>query len=180
MWKRKGKCDPGLPRCSPCEKKNLHCDYYDPAKEERIPRNYVVYLQDKVRQLEADLDALTENSRQPDAEDLACGAAAVDIQESAESKYLGPSSGIAMSRIVMQLAKQFTHVRSISEIVSDSTIRHVKELNTQEELKPTSKIYPLVSNVAAEELPPLESTRQLLALFNLKGTLNYYMLVYYG
>ena len=138
----------------------------------------MVYLQDKVRQLEAELDALTEDSRQPDAEDLARGTAAVKIQESAESKYLGPSSGIAMSRIVMQLAKQFTDVKSISEIVSDTTIRHVKERNTQEELKPTSKMYPLVSNVAAEELPPLELTRQLLALFNLKGTLEYSSLTY--
>ena len=106
-----------------------------------------------------------------DAEDLARGTAAVKIQESTESKYLGPSSGIAISHIVLQLAKQFTDVRNISEIVSDSTARHVKEHYTQEESKPTSKVYPLVSDVAAEELPPYEVTRPLLTLFNLKGAL---------
>ena len=140
----------------------------------------MVYLQRKVRQLEAELDAMTEGNGQLDAEDLARGTAAVRIQESVESKYMGPSSGIAISRIVMQLAKQFTDVKNISEIVSDTTARHVKEHYTKEESKPTSKVYPLVSNVAAEELPPFEVTRPLLMLFNLKGTLAFFIRLCYN
>lgn len=34
---RKTRCDPGLPRCGPCERTNSHCEYYDPTKGRKIP-----------------------------------------------------------------------------------------------------------------------------------------------
>jgi len=170
FWQRKTRCDPGLPRCGPCERTNSHCEYYDPTKGTKIPRNYVVHLQHKVRDLEKQLADLERDDIEPDPEDVMRGAAAVRIQESDESKFLGPSSGIAITRLVMQLAKQFTDSKSISDIVPDSRARLIKERFAQEEAKPTSKIYPLISDVAAEELPNRDLTNLLVQLFNLKGS----------
>ncbi|KAF2083908.1 hypothetical protein K490DRAFT_60049 [Saccharata proteae CBS 121410] len=165
---RKTRCDPGLPRCGPCERTNAHCEYYDPAKNTKIPRNYVVHLQHKVRDLEKQLEELEKEDYDPDPEDVVRGAAAVRVQESDETKFLGPSSGIAITKLVMQLAKQFTDSKSISEIVPDARARLVKERFAQEDAKPTSKTYPLVSNVAAEELPNRDVTNLLVQLFYLK------------
>ena len=170
FWQRKTRCDPGLPRCGPCERTNSHCEYYDPTKGTKIPRNYVVHLQHKVRDLEKQLADLERDDIEPDPEDVMRGAAAVRIQESDESKFLGPSSGIAITRLVMQLAKQFTDSKSISDIVPNSRARLIKERFAQEEAKPTSKIYPLISDVAAEELPNRDLTNLLVQLFNLKGS----------
>ncbi|KAF2497063.1 hypothetical protein BU16DRAFT_526109 [Lophium mytilinum] len=165
---RKTRCDPGLPRCGPCERTNSHCEYYDPTKGTKIPRNYVVHLQHKVRDLEKQLADLERDDIDPDPEDVMRGAASVRIQESDESKFLGPSSGIAITRLVMQLAKQFTDSKSISDIVPQSRARSIKERFAEEEAKPTSKVYPLISDVAAEELPNRDLMNLLLQLFDLK------------
>ncbi|PSN61680.1 hypothetical protein BS50DRAFT_638975 [Corynespora cassiicola Philippines] len=162
---RKTRCDPGLPRCGPCERTNSHCEYYDPTKGQKIPRNYVVHLQHKVRDLEKQLADLERDDIEPDPEDVMRGAAAVRVQESDESKFLGPSSGITITRLVMQLAKQFTDSKSISEIVPDSRARSIKATFDEEDVKPTSKVYPLVSDVAAEELPNRDLTNLLVQLF---------------
>ncbi|KAH8724837.1 fungal-specific transcription factor domain-containing protein [Phaeosphaeriaceae sp. PMI808] len=165
---RKTRCDPGLPRCGPCERTNSHCEYYDPTKGRKIPRNYVVHLQHKVRDLEKQLAELEKDDAEPDAEDVMRGAAAVRVQDTDESKFLGPSSGITITRLVMQLAKQFTDSKSISEIVPHARAHSIKDTFTQEDKRPTSKIYPLVSDVAAEELPTRELTNLLVDLFYCK------------
>ncbi|KAF2010238.1 hypothetical protein BU24DRAFT_73473 [Aaosphaeria arxii CBS 175.79] len=162
---RKTRCDPGLPRCGPCERTNSHCEYYDPTKGAKIPRNYVVHLQHKVRDLEKQLADLERDDVEPDAEDVMRGAAAVRTQESDESKYLGPSSGITITRLVMQLAKQFTDSKSISEIVPHARARSIKATFDEEDKKPTSKVYPLISDVAAEELPNRDLANLLVELF---------------
>lgn len=166
---RKTRCDPGLPRCGPCERTNSHCEYYDPTKGTRIPRNYVVHLQHKVRDLEKQLSELDKDDSEPDPEDVMRNSAAVHIQETNESKYLGPSSGTPLTRLVMQLAKQFTDSKSISDIVPNSQQRMIKEQLARESEKPTSKVYPLISNVAADELPTRDLTNRLVQLFYLKG-----------
>ncbi|KAF2795042.1 hypothetical protein K505DRAFT_348880 [Melanomma pulvis-pyrius CBS 109.77] len=162
---RKTRCDPGLPRCGPCERTNSHCEYYDPTKSQKIPRNYVVHLQHKVRDLEKQLADLERDDVEPDPEDVMRGAAAVRIQETDETKFLGPSSGITITRLVMQLAKQFTDSKSISEIVPDSRAKSIKATFDEEDKKPTSKVYPLISDVAAEELPNRDLTNLLVQLF---------------
>lgn len=99
------------------------------------------------------------------------GAATVRVQDSDESKFLGPSSGITITRLVMQLAKQFTESKSISEIVPHSRAKDIKDTFTQEDQRPTSKIYSMVSDVAAEELPSRGLTNLLVELFYCKGAL---------
>ncbi|KAL5117856.1 hypothetical protein ACEQ8H_004174 [Pleosporales sp. CAS-2024a] len=165
---RKTRCDPGLPRCGPCERTNSHCEYYDPAKGRKIPRNYVVRLQHKVRDLEAQLADLDRDDMEPDPEDLMRGATAVRVQDTDESKFLGPSSGITITRLVMQLAKQFTASKSISDIVPHARAKSIKATFAKEDTRPTSKIYPLVSDVAAEELPNRNLTNLLVDLFYCK------------
>nr|POE47604.1 protein stb5 [Quercus suber] len=95
-------------------------------------------------------------------------AATVHVHEAADSKYLGPSSGIAITRLVMQLAKTFTDSQSIKEIVPEQRAKQIKELYNQEQGKPTSKIYPLISDVAAAELPVRPLTDLLVTLYKLK------------
>ena len=172
IWplQRKTRCDPGLPRCGPCERTNSHCEYYDPTKGTKIPRNYVVHLQHKVRELEKQLADLDRDDVEPDAEDVMRGAAAVRVQDTDESKFLGPSSGITITRLVMQLAKQFTQSKTISEIVPHARQKSIKAAFQQEDERPTSKVYPLVSDVAAEELPNRDLTNLLVELFYCKGT----------
>ncbi|KAK0889762.1 hypothetical protein LTR02_015207 [Friedmanniomyces endolithicus] len=165
--KRKSRCDPGLPRCGPCERTNSMCEYFDSGKGQNVNRNYVVYLQHKVRELEEELDR-TENEDAGEDQEGMMRHATVRVHDGQDSKYLGPSSGIAITRLVMQLAKQFTDAKSIKEIVPEQRARQIKELYHQEQAKPTSKIYPLISDVAATELPNRPLTDLLMQLYKLK------------
>lgn len=128
-----------------------------------------MHLQQKVRDLEKQLADLERDDVEPDPEDVMRGAATVRVQDSDESKFLGPSSGITITRLVMQLAKQFTESKSISEIVPHAEAKNVKDTFAQEDQRPTSKIYPMVSDVAAEELPNRDLTNLLVELFYCKG-----------
>lgn len=130
----------------------------------------MVYLQHKVREMELELDKVENEDGHEDPEAVMRSAAAVRMHDTSETKFLGSSSGIAITRLVMQLAKQFTDARSINDIVPDAKARQIKDLYAQEQAKPTSKVYPLTSNVAAEDLPNKSLTDLLVQLYNLKGT----------
>ena len=120
-----------------------------------------------MRELEEELEKV-ENEDSPEDPEAMMRAATVRVHEAKESKFLGPSSGIAITRLVMQLAKQFTDSRSIKEIVPEHRARQIRELYHQEQAKPTSKIYPLISDVAAVELPVRHLTDLLVQLYKLK------------
>lgn len=121
-----------------------------------------------MRDLEAELAALEHEDAEPDPEDVVRGASAVRVQDSDEPKFLGPSSGITITRLVMQLAKKFTASATISEIVPQSRQESIKAHFAREDERPTSKIYPLVSHVAAVELPNRGLTNLLVELFYCK------------
>jgi type II secretory pathway pseudopilin PulG len=145
------------------------CEYWDPAKGKNVNRDYVVYLQHRVRQLELQVAARTDSDEgHEDAEVMVRSGAGVKLHEHDETKYLGPSSGTQMTRLIMQLAKHFTDSKSIKNIVNETKARQVKALYAQEADKPTSKIYPLTSDVAAEDLPNRGLTDLLVQLYNLK------------
>jgi hypothetical protein len=131
------------------------------------PDSYVVYLQHKVKELEEELERV-ENEDYVDDPEAMMRSADVRMQDDRESKFLGPSSGIAITRLVMQLAKQFADAKSIMEIVPEASAKHVKDLYGQEQAKPTSKIYPVTSNVAAPDLPNRGLTHVLVQLYKLK------------
>ena len=97
------------------------------------------------------------------------GAGRVKFKENDEPRYLGPSSGISITRLVMELAKQNTNSKSIKEVVPDIKARQIKDRFTKESSKPTSKVYPLISDVAAPDLPSRELAESLIDNFNRKG-----------
>ncbi len=95
-------------------------------------------------------------------------AGLVKFTGSNESRFLGPSSGIAITRLVIELAKQNTETKSIREVVPDQKAQQIKDRFTQED-SPTSKVYPLISDVAAPTLPGRELTDILVQTFNQRG-----------
>ncbi|KAF2223162.1 fungal-specific transcription factor domain-containing protein [Elsinoe ampelina] len=165
---RKTRCDPGLPRCGPCERTNAVCEYWDPSKRCNIKRDYVVWLQNRVNDLEKEIDRLENEDVTEDPELMMRSGAAVKLQDVDETKYLGPSSGTQITRLVMQLAKQFTDSKTIKEIVPDARARQAQEMYAVEAAKPTSKVYPLISSVAAEDLPNKDLVHLLYQLYCLK------------
>ena len=120
-----------------------------------------------MRELEEELERVENEDSAEDPEAM-MRAANVRVHEAKESKFLGPASGIAITRLVMQLAKQFTDAKSIKDIVPEQRARQIKELYHQEQAKPTSKIYPLISDVAAIELPNRALRDLLIQLYKLK------------
>jgi Fungal specific transcription factor domain len=122
-----------------------------------------------VLELEKQLEALEcDDFDEPDVEDVVRGGAVVKIQEHDESKFLGPSSGIAITRLVMQLAKRFTQSGSITDIVDENKAAEIKNTFAQEEDKPDSKIYPHISDIPAIHLPERQVTDTLVDFFNLR------------
>ena len=104
---RKTRCDPGLPRCGPCERSKTLCEYFDTSKGKRIPRTYVTHLQSRVQALEDKLSQLSEGQYEsPDAEHMARGAGYIRFRENDESRYLGPSSGIAVRTTLRLVGKR--------------------------------------------------------------------------
>lgn len=75
------------------------------SKGEKIPRTYVIHLQNKVQALEEELARLSlEEYESPDADIMARSAGYVRFNENDEGRYLGPSSGIAVRGVpVVQL-----------------------------------------------------------------------------
>ncbi|KAI9739057.1 MAG: hypothetical protein M1834_007269 [Cirrosporium novae-zelandiae] len=55
--KRKTKCDFKLPKCTPCKAANAHCVGFDPVTKTEIPRSLVRHLEDRVAELEAQVEA---------------------------------------------------------------------------------------------------------------------------
>lgn len=74
-----------------------------------------------------------------------------------------------ITRLVMELAKQNTDSKTIKEIVPDVEARQIKARFAQEEGKPSSKVYPMISDVAAPDLPGRDLTDRLVIHFNRKA-----------
>ncbi|KAI9727486.1 MAG: hypothetical protein M1828_006428 [Chrysothrix sp. TS-e1954] len=170
---RKSRCDPGLPKCALCQKHNEECEYWDAGKRKRLSRRYIVHMQDRVTQLEeAVARAEMSHDLGPDQEALLREAAVVQFKATDERKYLGPSSGTTLTRLVMQLAKQTLGVTSIHEIISHERSRQAETRAHEEGGKATSKVdpesYPLVSSYAAKELPGRALVNLLVQLYNVK------------
>ena len=170
MSQRKTRCDPNLPRCLPCERAGAICEYFDTAKGKRIPRTYVIRLQDKVRALEAEMRQYTEEERHPqNTEDIVRPGGLVRLDENDETpRFLGPSSGIAMTRLVMEEAKKYTDSRSIRELVPEVRNRR-PVIPSPESATHRKKSYPMISAVAAPTLPTRLVTDKLVEVFNQKG-----------
>jgi len=168
---RKTRCDPSLPRCEPCERSNAHCEYFDSTKNRTISRTYITALQDTVRRLHDELKTLKKEEEEhvPDHEAMARGAGLVRFSEHDEHRFLGPSSGIAITRFVMEFAKQNSARRTIKDVVPYQAAQEIKQKFDAESSKPTSKVYPLISSVAAPDLPHRDLMNRLVEIYMVKA-----------
>ncbi|KAH7270010.1 fungal-specific transcription factor domain-containing protein [Fusarium redolens] len=172
---RKTRCDPTLPRCLPCERSGSTCEYLDAAKGRKINRHYVIRLQDKVRQLEAELSQYTddENEYPKSNEDMVRPGGMVRLNGGDETpRYLGPSSGIAMTRLLMEQAKRYTDSKRISDLIPSVRARQARMQSIQM-TGPSArrKSYPMISQHPAESLPTRAVADKLLEIFNQKAQL---------
>ncbi|KAJ5388373.1 hypothetical protein N7509_010914 [Penicillium cosmopolitanum] len=167
---RKSRCDPGIPRCAPCERSNAKCVYYDSTRDTTIPRTYIVSLREKARALEKELARAEKDIQHAaDAELMVRGAGRIRFKDNDEPRYLGASSGIAITRLVMEMAKQNTDSKSIKDVVPELTAHEIKAAFAQEDSKPTSKVYPMISSIPQANLPPQNLTYKLIDLFVAKA-----------
>ncbi|KAE8145459.1 fungal-specific transcription factor domain-containing protein [Aspergillus avenaceus] len=167
---RKSRCDPGIPRCSPCERSNAKCVYFDSARKAPISRTYIVSLRERARILEQQLaEAEKEFQHAADAELMVRGAGRIRFKENDEPRFLGPSSGIAITRLVMEMAKQNTDSKSIKDVVPELTAQEIKLAFEEESSKPTSKIYPMISSNPQPNLPAKYVTYRLIDVFVVKA-----------
>lgn len=144
--------------------------YYDSARDTTIPRTYIVSLREKARALEKELaKAEREIQHTADAELMVRGAGRIRFSDNDEPRYLGASSGIAMTRLVMEIAKQNTDSKSIKDVVPELTAQEIKAAFAQEDSKPTSKVYPMISSIPSDSLPPRSLAYKLIDLFVAKG-----------
>lgn len=184
MSQRKTRCDPTLPRCLPCERSGSVCEYFDTTKGKKISRYYVVKLQEKVRALEAELGLYTDEEDFPkNNEDLLRPGGLVRLNESDETpRYLGPSSGIAMTRVVMEEAKKYTDSNRISELVpsvrnrrpiAPESLQTVATRSMSFSIPPSAsarkKSFPMISGVPAATLPSRVIVDRLLNVYQQRG-----------
>lgn len=174
---RKTRCDPTLPRCLPCERSGSVCEYLDTAKARKINRRYVITLQDKVRALEAELGQYTDEDgdHPPTSEELVRPGGMIRLNGNDETpRYLGPTSGIAMTRLLMAEAKRFTDSNKISELIPEVRARSQARMQSIQMTGSGSnrkKSYPMVSECPAEGLPTRTVADRLVEIYFKKGTL---------
>ncbi|RYP06751.1 hypothetical protein DL765_009380 [Monosporascus sp. GIB2] len=184
---RKTRCDPTLPRCLPCERSGSVCEYFDTTKGKKISRYYVVKLQERVRALEADLGQYTDEDDLPkDNEDFIRPGGLVRLNETDETpRYLGPSSGIAMTRLLMEEAKRYTESARISELIPEVRVRRrsptpglpaaastgmrSQSFSVLPPAASRKKSYPMISAVPALTLPSRAIADKLVEVFVQRG-----------
>ena len=135
-----------------------------------VPRTYIVSLRERARALEKERSELAEEIQHAaDAELMVRGAGRIRFKENDESRFLVPSSGIAITRLVMEMGKQNTDSKSIRDVVPEFTAQEIKSTFAEESTKPTSKIYPMISSIPQPTLPPRDLTYRLMDVFSAKG-----------
>ncbi|UKZ80916.1 hypothetical protein TrVFT333_008681 [Trichoderma virens FT-333] len=176
---RKTRCDPTLPRCLPCERSGSVCEYLDTAKGRKINRRYVITLQDKVRALEAELGQYTDEDgdHPPTSEELVRPGGMIRLYGNDETpRYLGPTSGIAMTRLLMAEAKRFTDSNKISDLIPEVRARSQARMQSIQMTGSASnrkKSYPMVSECPAEGLPTRAVADRLVEIYFKKAQLHW-------
>jgi hypothetical protein len=166
----------------PCERSGSICEYFDTTKGKKISRFYVVKLQEKVRQLEAELSQYTDedNDYPRTNEDIVRPGGLVRLNGTDETpRYLGPSSGIAMTRLLMEEAKRYTASKKISEIIPEVRSRRMTRTDRMQSISmggsipglPSSRkrSYPMTAEHPASNLPTRAMVDKLVAVYNQRG-----------
>lgn len=138
-----------------------------------------------MRQLEAELSQYTDddNDHPESAEDIVRPGGLVKLNESDETpRYLGPSSGIAMTRLLMEQAKRYTDSQRISELIPDVRARRMDRLNRMQSVvqmgasisgpagnAAKQKSFPMISEHAASTLPSRSVADRLIEMYHARG-----------
>lgn len=107
----------------------------------------------------------------------------VKLHESDETpRYLGPSSGIAMTRLLMEQAKRYTDSQRISELIPDVRARRLDRLNRMQSVvnmgasvsgpsgaAGRKKSFPMISAHPAQNLPTRQVVDKLIEIFHSRG-----------
>ena len=136
-----------------------------------------------MRALETELGQYTDEDDFPkNNEDFVRPGGLVRLNETDETpRYLGPSSGIAMTRLLMEEAKRYTESARISELIPE--LRDRRRPATPDHsstgmrssfsvLAPVAsrrKSYPMISAVPAGELPSRAISDKLIEVFYQRG-----------
>ena len=83
-------------------------------------------------------------------------------------RYLGPSSGIAMTRLLMEEAKRYTDSKRISDLIPEVRARRQARMQSIQMTGAASsgrKSYPMVSEGPAESLPANSVADKLVEIF---------------
>uniref|UniRef100_L2FLI5 Fungal specific transcription factor domain-containing protein n=1 Tax=Colletotrichum fructicola (strain Nara gc5) TaxID=1213859 RepID=L2FLI5_COLFN len=134
----------------------------------KINRNYVIKLQEKVRALEAELRQYTDEDDEFSHidEDMVRPGGLVKLNDTDETpRYLGPSSGIAMTRLLVQGAKLFTDSKRISELIPEVRARRMTRMQSIVMTRDRKKSYPMVSAHPAAALPTRPVANKLVDVF---------------
>lgn len=143
----------------------------------------MVKLQDRVRELEADLAQYIDDDEGEfprSSEDILRPGGLVRLNETDETpRYLGPSSGIAMTRLLMEQAKRYTESSSVSELIPELRARRAERVNRMQSIitmggsvsgaSSRMKNYPMLSAHPAENLPTRPLVGKLVEVFYQRG-----------
>lgn len=126
-----------------------------------------------MRLLEAELSQYTDEDNEfpRSTEDMVRPGGMVRLNGGDETpRYLGPSSGIAMTRLLMEEAKRYTDSKRISDLIPSVRARQARMQSIQM-TGPAArrKSYPMISQHPAESLPTRAVADKLLEIFNQKG-----------
>ncbi|KAK0715170.1 fungal-specific transcription factor domain-containing protein [Lasiosphaeris hirsuta] len=176
---RKTRCDPALPRCLPCERSGSICEYFDTTKGRKINRSYVVKLQAAVRKLEAELAQYTDEEIDDphNHEAMVRPGGMVRLGETDETpRYLGPSSGIAMTRLLMEEAKRYTEKTRIADLIPEVHARRQDRFDRMQSVvsmvgsiggsSGRKKSYAMTAEVPNSGLPSRAIADKLVDVFN--------------
>lgn len=136
----------------------------------------MIRLQDRVRALQLELGRYVDEDadKEHDTEESIRPGGLVRLEEGDETpRYLGPSSGIAMTRLVMEEARRYTDSRSIRELVPEVTQRRTPVSSpgatTHVEQQERKRSYPMISAIPAVGRPSTLVRDKLIEVFNQKG-----------
>lgn len=134
-----------------------------------------------MRQLEAELSQYTDDEGEypHNHDDVVRPGGMVRLDETDETpRYLGPSSGIAMTRLLMEEAKRYTESRRIADLIPQVRARRVDPRDRMQSVvmggsiigpSGSRKSYPARSILPAPSLPSRETVDGLVRIFNDRG-----------
>lgn len=137
-------------------------------------------LQKRVRQLEAELAQYTdeEGDYPRSYDDMVRPGGMVRLGEAGETaRYLGPSSGIAMTRLLMEEAKRCTESRRIADLIPEVRARSIARRDRMQSVvmggsvsgPSGKKSFPATSEIPAPSLPSRGLVDGLVRIFNERG-----------